>query len=262
MKKILSAFSSLILISGSTTTVVSCGTKPVDSLSSILLTDGEHSVIDISGWNSDVISSNAVKENFLKNLDDGLHPEVNIHSFLDLLTVNNNNKNDKNYFAHLVNNYEDSTNQQKQWNKISKKSTEELFQNNLQFNVYDENNNDTKIASSSGNKLLPLKDKNGKYYDVTIAKNNSTDVLVVNLEIELLPIIDSKNDNVFVGAKTNVKKDQNTGWFDSSKYYNHWIVNGSDELKKEAKLSGDNKDFKLTKEYDYRYKIEFYFKAS
>jgi hypothetical protein len=254
MKKLLSALAATLIVSSSAATVVSCGTKPVDSLSSNMI--GDKLGYDITNWDASVLAAGSFKDNFLANVNDEFTSNGASHTSLQKLLFENDGKGGvkegSNIVAKVLADYEATTNQNKNVDKFD----EAMAMEDFNVTIYDENAKDTKIASwdgskwtleAAGLKIVSFEDDSGQY---VYSKVN-----LVNFAVEITPV-EGNTDN-FVGAKANLTGENNKNL---DKYYNDAIKNGSEDIKNQAALYS-NKEWKSAKDHDYRYMIEFNFSA-
>lgn len=255
MKKLLSALASTMIVASSASTVVSCGDKPMPSLSQNAIYDGENVIgRDITNWDAAVVGPADVKSNFLSNVNQSFtDKDKATTSNIQKLVETDPGDDETNVFAKILGDYEDGASTDFTYDSNSK-LVEKDFAKDLNFQVFDEKNNNTLIATwadgiwtfkDTGLTIKEFTDTSGQYQTQTVN--------TVEVRVEITPVLG--NDDHFVGARANLKEGDET-----KKFYEDNILNGSDEIKNQAALY-NGKEFKAEKAFDYRYDINFNFSA-
>lgn len=258
MKKLLSALSATMIVASSASTVVSCGDKPMPSLSQNIIKDGDKALgYDITNWDASVIAASNIKDNFLSNLNKSFTTadQASTTSTEKLVETAAGDAS-TNIVAKTLADYEADAST----DLNIKGLTVDNFNKDFNVTIYDNNNQDadknaTEIATWDGatSTWTDLKDVSIKEFTDKSGKYVYQTVNVISLFIEITPAKD--NADKFVGAKANLAKDA-----DTTGYYNADITGGSDAVKSQAALYSNNQ-FKAEKEHDYRYAVEFHFVA-
>ncbi|WP_338969918.1 hypothetical protein [Spiroplasma endosymbiont of Labia minor] len=249
MKKILSALATISIASSMAVSTVACAQRPVASLDDLNNKLGNSNYYDMFKWSTSVISSDIYKQNFIdsfeKNNIEGSGGGV---SYLKLVQ----GVDDKGQYTQyplvdqIIANYQKTTNtvenvQQSQFTDL------DLLSKSISISIFD-NNIDTNLAVSNWN---------GSAWDSTgelsVLKNSETNVYVINFSVSLEPI----DGNALVrGARINVTNDIQNSLKDN--YYKD--VNDED-LANSILKKDDNGNW-TTGNYDYRFKVQFYFTLS
>ncbi|WP_342268593.1 hypothetical protein [Spiroplasma endosymbiont of Aspidapion aeneum] len=261
MRKILKALATIAITSAAPLSVVSCASKTYDSI----LGDNirVRGLANVFKWPSSAINNTVYQQFFISKLNDSLKSgDFSDLNYLNMITQGYGKKADgtrvrlsssNQLVSQVIAEYETTANSNENYISL----INEKLDKNLTYKIYD--SADKNIYDSSVKiKNLSADDEKGKSL---VSYNESTKVFVMNFKVEVAA---DKNSKIFTGGRFNLVNEKSSGSKlsadDFAKKYG-WDSYSSDEKSKTG-LDFKNNKATISKDYDYRYNVQFHFSLS